>query len=512
MIEFKYIKANNIKDEKSLSNAFTKILEYKYKKTGSIAELNRIINDANNTFEAHVNDTHVTDINSKLGKIIDSKKCSIHLKSDLSFEVLLKNVVKYFYKEKGKIIPENQFGLGYTNLILIVAELIEYIEHKNGSAFNSQINIICIEEPETYMHPQMQESFIKNINEMITFILNEESNNINAQIIITSHSAHILNSKIQIGNSFDNILYIIDSNESAKMINLNDIKISYNKDEQAKFKKLEKMYAKKKDTKLDIEIKELEKELDIYKKKLELSFIKKHMKFNVSEVFFSEGIIFVEGPCEHTLIKDYIDKKEDFNSKYITIVLIDGAHALKYKNLIELLEIPSLIITDIDIEREKKTDDNKEDYTQIQTLVDKKSTNSTLNFYFDKHSKKDLANVDYIEENNLKIVFQKDIIGQYYATSFEEALILTNFNNESFKKIIADIKPDFSKQYDLEKKSYFWQVKLANDKTKLANNILFENITIRNNTTNAQSSDQVEIELPKYIKDGLTFLKSKFEV
>ena len=38
------------------------------------------------------------------------------------------------------------------------------MERYPDSSFNSKINLISIEEPETFMHPQMQELFIKNIN------------------------------------------------------------------------------------------------------------------------------------------------------------------------------------------------------------------------------------------------------------------------------------------------------------------------------------------------------------
>ncbi len=73
----------------------------------------------------------------------------------------MNNLIKYEYVERDMNIPENQFGLGYTNLMMIIADLIDYMEKYPENSFNSKVNLISIEEPETFMHPQMQELFIK---------------------------------------------------------------------------------------------------------------------------------------------------------------------------------------------------------------------------------------------------------------------------------------------------------------------------------------------------------------
>ena len=58
------------------------------------------------------------------------------------------------------------------------------------------------------MHSQMQELFIKHINDAIEYLLMDKQKEINSQLIITTHSSHILNSKIHSGDSFNNISYI----------------------------------------------------------------------------------------------------------------------------------------------------------------------------------------------------------------------------------------------------------------------------------------------------------------
>ena len=144
------------------------------------------------------------------------------LSSDLTFQKLLKSVLKYQYVEGDKNIPENQFGLGYTNLMMIVANIIGYMEKFPETSFNSQINLITIEEPETFMHPQMQELFIRDVNVMIGALLEGHNKHVNSQIIITTHSAHILNSKIHEGNSFNSINYVTENNNCTCAIILDD--------------------------------------------------------------------------------------------------------------------------------------------------------------------------------------------------------------------------------------------------------------------------------------------------
>ncbi|KGR73164.1 ATP-dependent endonuclease, partial [Streptococcus phocae subsp. salmonis] len=108
--------------------------------------------------------------------------------------------------------PESQFGMGYTNLMVIIAKIVDYIELYSEKDINGSVNILCIEEPESFMHPQMQELFIKNISKAIATLLGKKLSKKQQldkfQIIITTHSTHILNSKIQSGNALNNISYL----------------------------------------------------------------------------------------------------------------------------------------------------------------------------------------------------------------------------------------------------------------------------------------------------------------
>ncbi len=476
LIELRPIKANNIEGDKCLSKAFNKIVKYRYNVLLEQGQdnLETEIIGINKKLSTTIRTKHTGPINKTLKKIVSDDKMKVLLSADLSFQKLLDNLVKYEYVEKNINIPENQFGLGYTNLMMIIAELIEYMEKYPDDSFNSKINLISIEEPETFMHPQMQELFIKNINDAIITLLESKNKNVNSQLIITTHSSHILNSKIHSGNTFNNINYMTVLNNYANVVNLNDKKITPKSD----------------------------------KPKDDLSFLKKHIKYKVSELFFSDAVILVEGITEYTLLPYYLEENRELNKYYISIFNINGAHGLVYKELLKELGIPALIITDLDIKREKwERGENKEDtkntFLQINSLKNRTTTNKTLK-YFNKNNEKIAELKEYIEDDNLCIVYQGKI-SSYYATSFEEAFILTNYNNKIMNETLKAVKKETyidivgENSYENNKKySYKWQCKLSKSKSDFANELLYRIIT-------SEETESIP-KLPKYIQAGLKVL------
>ena len=41
--------------------------------------------------------------------------------------------------------------------MVIIAKIVDYVELYSEKDINGSVNILCIEEPESFMHPQMQE-------------------------------------------------------------------------------------------------------------------------------------------------------------------------------------------------------------------------------------------------------------------------------------------------------------------------------------------------------------------
>lgn len=473
LIELRSIKANNVTSEYCLSNAFNKIVKYRASRLEQQSGVEGILESFNESVTEQLQSEHTDSINESVGKIESSEHIGFHLSSDVSFDDMLNKLVKYEYVENGLYIPENQFGLGYTNLMMIIADLIEYMEKYPEDSFNSKINLISIEEPETFMHPQMQENFIKSINEAIITLLEGRNKNVNSQLIITTHSSHILNSKIHSGDSFDYINYITSNENESEVVCLKDGLVAPNEPGE-----------ENKD-----------------KNKKDFEFLKKHIKYRVSELFFSDAVIFVEGITEEVLLNYHLDNDETLNKHYITVFNINGAHGLVYHNLIQALKVPTLIVTDLDIKREKA---EREAYLKMTSLNGRVTTNQTLIKYNEHGESIKAINLD-VPIENMKIVYQQLDDG-VYPTSFEEAFILANHDNDILKEVLKEVKRNtylkiVNEEGGLKEQSYKLQRKLSNNKSDFANSLLYRYL---------QEETREHIpSLPQYITDGLSWLKTE---
>ena len=471
LIQVVMIKANNITDDECLSDTFNKIVKLRYQELfqQDKEELENNLLKINSKITKQIKKKHTKEINDTIRRIVTTNDIQVSLSADITFEKLMKSLIRYEYVENGNNIPENQFGLGYTNLMMIIARLIEYMEKYPKDSFNSRINLIAIEEPETYMHPQMQELFIKYINDAVSTLLSINKKNVNSQLIITTHSSHILNSKIQSGGSFNCINYITEQMGKSIVFPLNDEIIAPNGDTLSEA----------------------------------FTFIKKHIKFEFADLFFSDAIILVEGISEYTLLPYYISGHKVLRKKYISVLNINGAHGLVYENLIRFLKIPTLLITDLDIERSGQ---EKEAFQQIGKLMGRETTNKTIIHFW---GTKDISYIPTcMVIDNIYIAYQGKV-GYYYATSFEEAFIATNFSNKILNSVLKQLKPQIYKEivgepinYNNNKRfSYKWQKKLAEAKSGFANEVLYSILVHNENIP----------KLPKYISDGLNYLAEKID-
>ena len=477
------IKANHLKNDHCLTDAFNKIINYRYDHVfqKEKKEITKELEQINSDLTQNISKNHTDVIRNVLKTLVSMERMGVDLSADITFDKLMKDLIKYEYIEDDTNIPEDQFGLGYTNLVMIIATIIDYMERYPDSSFNSKINLISIEEPETFMHPQMQELFIKNINEAIRVLLSSKDKDVNSQIIITTHSSHILNSKIHSTNTFNNICYLHEKKSNASVTNLCNKIVMPNESE--------------------------DEESESFR------FLKKHIKYKVSELFFSEAAIFVEGFAEDMIIPYYIEKREGLCQHFVSVFNINGAHGFLYKRLIEALGIPVLIITDLDIERKEESEEDTEEdrksatiYQQIRCLDDHKTTNATI---IDLYGKSDISAIsNHIEKNNLYLAYQGKING-YYATSFEEAFILTNYDNALANELLKELKPQIYKsivgkipKYEKNKEnSYKWQRKLEKSKGEFASKLLYKIV-------NEELEENLP-KLPQYISDGLDWLEEK---
>ena len=363
-------------------------------------------------------------------------------KSDISLEEQIQKSVDLYYRntEINETLPSGYNGLGYKNLIKIQLGLIDYAKQIKKYVENS-IPIVFIEEPESHMHPQMQQKFIEYID---NFCKNNFRKDI--QIIITTHSSHIVNS-----TEFEKIRYVTKSNDSVLIKNLTD-------------------YCHQKDN--------------------NKVFLEKYLTLNKCDLFFADKAILIEGTAERLLIPNMIEKlaskdelrKDDISlkSQYYALIEVGGAYAHKFIPLLRFLEIPALIITDIDsVNKEKKSCFVKDG---------KNTSNATINYWFsdilkkgERYSFDDIKSSETENKTSDKIhieyqVEENGLCGR----SLEEAI--KNSNRELF-----GLKGTVSEE-DLEYNPYS-----DGSKTDFAMNLIFENT-------------KQNYIVPKYIADGLKWL------
>ena len=504
LLKVETIEANTVKNDKTLSQAYNKIVST-YKKNNDIKTINELVNAINYQVKNMVDENIKKILQRAVSSIESTKNLKMNLHPDVTLEKIFASSIIYEYREENNNIPENQFGMGYTNLMVIIAKIVDYIELYSEKDINGSVNILCIEEPETYMHPQMQELFIKNISKAIATLLGEKKQLDTFQIIITSHSTHILNSKIQSGNTLNNIIYLGQSGGNNIIKNISDKVIVPN-------------------TEVDKKIYE---------------YIKKYLRLEASDIFFADVVVLVEGLSEETYLRYEIDKHPILKNHHVKVYRIDGAYAHQFINLLEFLGVKTVIFTDLDLKRtedEKKVDikndvippnisDLGEKYKSIKETL---STNATIQYFLKKglnndDSKFNEINNEIIKKlsdkeelsinyNNITLYSQGKING-YYATSFEEAVILTNAVDEGEKlykrsliKLLQYVHPNMKyfsnidENDNIAEKSYMYQVKLSDEKSKFSTGLVFLSVT----------DDSFNIKLPKYIESGLNSLCGYF--
>ena len=400
---------------------------------------------------------------------------------DISIESLISDInlvsdnTKFCYKqEDSSLLPENYNGLGYLNLIGMLFE----IETKLQSLYEqtTDLNIIYIEEPEVHTHPQLQYIFIRNIKEHIAKHREELiKKNRNLQLIITSHSSHIVSQC-----DFDDIIYFKKTENSVKAKSFKSLENKYNGDEIKAFQ-----------------------------------FVKQYLTLNRSELFFVDKVICIEGDTERILMPAMMKKIDDFDSDSDSIPLLSqnisvievGAYSNIFMPLFEFLGIQVLIITDIDPVckgSSKKCNPNK--VQKDQDIVT--SNNSIKKFFKSDSDDKDIKIYDLIEKkntdkikNNIMITYQiPDKGSNYISSSFEDDFI--NLNKEFVKKN----KKGFIKHLALKN---FEDVEIDNDSDIYE----FAQCKVKKKPIFALSilyfdGENGEIwKVPRYIKEGLLWIR-----
>lgn len=401
----------------------------------------------------------------------------IAIESSISEKNLLSDNTNLSYRQGADCsLPETYNGLGYLNLIGILFE----IETKIQELFEqpADINLLYIEEPEAHTHPQLQYIFIRNIKFHIDSHRHKllEEKNKQLQILITSHSSHIVSEC-----DFDDIIYLKKNGNEVIAKSFNSLKDEYAGDKLQGFK-----------------------------------FVKQYLTLNRSELFFTDKAICIEGDTERILMPmmmHKIDNKEYSSgdtipllSQNISIIEV-GAHSHIFIPLFKFLGIKVLIITDIDAAN--KNDDGK--YIKSNPKDAHYTSNASIRAFFKDSSldKSDNQFKDLVEKrsedkvkDNIRIAYQiPETDGAYQASSFEDAFIALNKdfilkNKEGLYKYGALKKFD---ENDISSDYYKFALNKLEKKSAFASSLLyFDNEDGKNDETWL---------VPHYIEEGLLWLR-----
>jgi predicted ATP-dependent endonuclease of OLD family len=78
-------------------------------------------------------------------------------------------------------------------------------------------------------------------------------------------------------------------------------------------------------------------------------FVRRYLKATHCDLFFADGIIFVEGQAERILVPHFIRTHyEKLCRRYVTLIDLGGSHAHRFRQLVEILGLVTLVISDLD--------------------------------------------------------------------------------------------------------------------------------------------------------------------
>ena len=372
---------------------------------------------------------------------------------------LLQRITTATYCVDGYFLGEESQGLGYSNMIYIHLQLNEYENKKD----KYKVNVFFVEEPESHMHPQMQQVFIK-------YLIEHYKDGI--QGLITTHSNEMVRVAgishlrvIRRTGSFISELY-----DPSKLIK--GLRASNDDDD-----------------------------------KLLADFYDWFFEIGYSELIFADKAIFYEGDTERLYIRKLLtlEKYKKLRQQYIAYIQVGGAYAKNYRKMIELLGIKSLIITDIDYSKDAETVD------EIGKSV---TTNATINEFYrgdypgtmptviDLYAWAD-SKKNVISNGLIYTCFQTNTDG--YARTLEEAMLSQYF---SIDVTTSFTKKEWIKKRNDSKLEFVIPTKgiKEDDPIKLRGILKSTSSSKTNFMYSVVLNKKAEIAEPNYIQGGLKWL------
>lgn len=395
-------------------------------------------------------------------------------------------------------IPEGLNGLGFRRLISITLTLIDFRESWLRSNRLDQepiepLHLVLIEEPEAHLHAQVQQVFIKKAYETLC---HGQPSHCRTQLLVSTHSSYLAREL-----DFSNLRYFKRKNSDlipyAEVV---DLSKTFDKDALQNEK-----------------------------------FVTRYIKTTHCDLFFANGIILVEGDAERLLVPHFIKNHfPKLNSSYISILSVGGAHAHRLQSLIEKIDLPCLIITDLDSVikttqmdekgniKMNKDGTEKVKYEKCIPLLNASqlTNNDTLIKWFPmKDEIDDLLKLGYKDKanGNIRVSYQNQVSFDFkgeqkiaFPYTFEESTYFENRSliNNVFKKdidkddkrvkatgvLLKMMKAEECEDVDHFRLSIFSA--LDSNKVDMAMDLIY-------------GLEPKELKTPQYIEEGLSWLENK---
>lgn len=386
-------------------------------------------------------------------------------------------------------LPEDSNGLGYQNLISMVFRLMSARDawmrvgkaasksEAESDALVPPLHLVLVEEPEAYLHTQVQQVFIRQAYEILRNHeeLRKNESTLTTQMIVSTHSSHLAHEC-----DFDSLRYFRRLPAAEKGVPISSVV------------DLGGAFGTDVDTK---------------------RFVTRYVKVTHCDLFFADAAVLVEGPAERILVPFFVEHQpdlQDLHECYVTWLEIGGSHAHRLRSLIEQLGLTTLIITDLDA-----TDTNNKSVAPLRGAM-QKTRNTTLKTWCPKQDDLDVL-LDLKPENkvseysetyfSIRVAYQcpievefKGAKAEFVSNTLEDALTaqnLTLFSSGDGKGLFAKFEAAIDGSSTIpELQAKLFEELRAGGKAEFALDLL-------------ELENPGALQPPLYIREGLVWLAAQ---
>ena len=298
------------------------------------------IEDANKAYDKKLNETFAKPVDElKSINYPGFQNPEIIIRSLIEVEQAIQHESAVQFAIQGKPdlrLPEKYNGLGFRNLISIYLKLMDFrdkwlAEMAEGKTIEP-IHLVFVEEPEAHLHAQAQQVFARKAFEALCKGDTKDSNKrLCTQLVLSTHSNHIVN-ELDL-NCMRYFRRAMDGEDNIPITEVVNLSNTFGTDDDTS------------------------------------RFVTRYIRLTHCDLLFADAVILVEGPAEKILIPSFLEKA-GLDVYYISVIEVNGRHAHSFRNLIEKVGIPTLVVTDIDAVEKKKGKDGRDVDSAVITETD----------------------------------------------------------------------------------------------------------------------------------------------